>query len=175
MADSSLSTFRPCTFPSCHPAFLQSCNARERSELRRPRAVEHRAGDREVVELDAVAGVAQQQAAARHVAAADEGDRKLQALAEDVAEHRHVLRRRDAAEQDDVAVETDLGGQRARARFKWPAILRVVRVDVTAAKARRRVRDERIGKPAARRSRDDMNPAADDRIRGIGRYGEPRA
>ena len=59
--------------------------------------------DRPVVELDAVPRLAKEQAATAHVASADEVHREPQALAEDVREHVDVLRRRDAAEEHDVA------------------------------------------------------------------------
>ena len=51
---------------------------------------------------------AQQQAAAAHVAAADEVAGKQQAVAEDRHQDVDVLRRGDAAEQDDLALGADL-------------------------------------------------------------------
>jgi hypothetical protein len=96
--------------------------------------VPHRADHRHVVQFDTVAGVAQHQAAARHVTAADEGGRELQPLAEDPGEHVHVLRRRDAAQQHDVAVSADVRQQSARARLQGTAVARVGSIDVAAAK-----------------------------------------
>ena len=102
-------------------------------ELRRPRAVPHRAGDRHVVELDAVGRVPQQQAAAAHVAAADEVDRKHAAASPKICEqHVDVLRRRDAAEQHDVAVRPISRAQRPRALLERAPVRAVVRIDVAA-------------------------------------------
>ena len=90
----------------------------------------------DVGQLFAGARAAQQQAAAAHVAAADEVDRKPQPRAEHLGEDVDVLRRRDAAEQHDVAVGADFLGERARARDERTAIARIVGGDVDAGEAR---------------------------------------
>ena len=85
-----------------------------------------------------------------------------------------VLRRRDAAEQHDVAVGTDLREQRPRARFERPAIARVVEVDVAARECPHGgVRHERVRAPQPGRGRDHVNACADNRVGGIGRLREP--
>ena len=73
----------------CLPAFLPSASLcpRKRRQLGRARAVQRRAGDWHVRELDAVARVAEHQPAAAHVAAADEVDREQQPVAEDRRQH----------------------------------------------------------------------------------------
>jgi hypothetical protein len=59
---------------------------------------------RRVVQLLAITSRAKQQPAAAHVAAADEGRRKAETRPDDSQKRVHVLRRRDAAEQDDAPV-----------------------------------------------------------------------
>ena len=64
--------------------------------------------------------------------------------------------------------------QRPRARLERPAVARVFCIDVAARKrAHGRVRDERVraAQPGVRR--DDVDAAADDRVAGLGRRGEP--
>src|SRR4051794_36904455 len=152
----------------------QSCNTRERSELRRALAVTARAENRHILELGSFARMAQQQPTAAHVATADESDWKSQAGAKDVRENIDVLRRRDAAKQHDVAVRSDLGEQRARARLERPAVRWIVRVDVSSTECLHRcARDERIRTAQAGVGGDDMDPQTDDRIRGLDRLREP--
>ena len=87
---------------------------------------------------------------------------KAQALAEDFGQHVDVFRRRDAAEQHDLAVGTDLLGERARARDaaacgsadRW-------RRCRPPAKARmRRAVTARLDRPKARGRRDHERAAA---------------
>src|SRR5690349_16574766 len=68
----------------------------ERRQLGGARAVQHRAGDWCVIELYPFLNFSQEQAAAAHVAAPDEIDRKHQSRTEDRKEHVDVLRRRNA-------------------------------------------------------------------------------
>ena len=92
-------------------------------------------------------GMPQQQAAAAHVAAADERDGKPQPLAEDRAEHVHIFRRGNAAEQDDVAAPVRSPRRKAeRAALERTPVARVVDVDVLQRKgAHRRARHEVSG------------------------------
>src|SRR5687768_14845991 len=71
-------------------------------ELRRTSSSSHRSGDRDVVELGPLAGAAQEQPAAAHVAAPDEIGGKEEPLAERVEEDVDVLPGGDAPEEDDV-------------------------------------------------------------------------
>src|SRR5262245_39249706 len=68
---------------SCNPAVLQSCHLEGR-KFRGPGTVPHGASNRHILQLVAVGGAPQQQAAAAHVAAADEIDRERQPVAEDL-------------------------------------------------------------------------------------------
>ena len=109
--------------------------------------------DRDVGELLAGAGAAQEQAAAAHVAAADEIDREAEALAEDFREDVDVFRRRDAAEQDDVAVGPDFVREGAGAGEQRAAIAGIVGRDVDAGERAQRAGGDARSRPgAARRS-----------------------
>ena len=101
------------------------------------------AGHRDVIQLDALAGFAQQQASAGHVAAANEINRKPEALAEYPAEDADVLRRRDASEQHHVAGVSDLAEQRHRAALERLPIADVREIDVAV----REFEDGRVGDP----------------------------
>src|SRR5262245_11316655 len=72
----------------------------------RTRPVTDGARDRHVGKLLARPYAAEQQAAAAHVAPADEIDRELQPFTKNVGEDVHVLRRRNAAEKHDLALGT---------------------------------------------------------------------
>src|SRR5262245_59489292 len=136
--------------------------------------MQDRADHGNVFQLDAVARVTQHQAAARHVAPTDERRRKTEPLAEDPGEHVDVFRRRDAAEQHDVAVGPDLRQQRACAHLQRPAIAGIRRVDVAAGKgADRRVGDARVGGAESGIRCDDVHAVADDGIARFRRAREP--
>src|SRR6266705_1639192 len=76
-------------------------------QLWRPLSVSDRAGERNIRQLEFCRDAAEHQSTSAHVAAADEIGREHQALAEDRQEEVHVLSRRDAAEQYDLAVRTN--------------------------------------------------------------------
>ena len=113
--------------------------------------MEHGARDRTVVELDAFRGLAQQQPAAAHVTAADEVGGKLQALAENCEQHVDVLRRGDAAEEDDVAAVAELARQRPRALLERPPVGGVVGMDVGAGELPKGRRASPVSRAAAAR------------------------
>src|SRR5688572_7733335 len=96
--------------PSSAARFLPSERrqyALDRRQPRWPRTMAHGALHRDVWQLLPAADASQQQAAAAHVAPANEIAGKQQAIAEDLQKHVDVLGRRDTAEQDDVALRSD--------------------------------------------------------------------
>ena len=118
----------------------------------------HSPCDRSVRELDALLDPAKEQTAPAHVAAPDELERKLQARAEDVEQDVDIFRRRNAAEQHDVAVVPDLSLQEPRAAFERLAVPVIVGMHVVAPKClQRRPRHERVGIAQAGIGRDDVD------------------
>ena len=96
---------------------------------------------------------AEHQAAAAHVAAADEIGGKQQSLPEDALQHVDVLGRSDAAEEHDRAVRPDVLGDGAGADFERAPVLRVGGVDVDAGEVPERgERHGRVDRSGARRS-----------------------
>src|SRR3954464_380817 len=107
--------------------------------------------------------MAQEEAAAAPVAAAEKRNGEPQAVAENTGEDLDVLRRRDAAEQDNIAFGADFGPQRAGARLERPPGVRALRSDVAPAERPPRVvADEcvRAAQPGIRG--DDVDAVADD-------------
>ena len=135
--------------------------------------MQYRSEDGRVGQFRALAGMAKKQAAAAHVAAADELEWKPEPLAEDSRQHADVLRRRDAAKQDDVAVGPDLIQQSACARLERPSIPDVANVDVASReRPNSRSRHAGIGGAEAGIRRDDVDARPDNRIVGLWRGGE---
>jgi len=118
---------------SCTGSRRRPEHGRERREARRALAVVRGARHRRVRQLDAVAGRAQQEPAAAHVAASDEVGWEDEARTEAVEQHVAVLGGRDAAEQDRGAVLGEALRERARVATQRLVVARVRRVDVDAA------------------------------------------
>ena len=93
-----------------------------------------RAEHRHVFELRSFTRLSQQQTAAAHVTSADEVERKPKAVAEDRDEDVDVLRRGDAAEQDDIAVGAKLPVQHSRAPLERDGEERIPRMHVRFGK-----------------------------------------
>src|SRR5262249_57136101 len=98
-----------------------------------PRA--QRAAQADVRELGAGARAAKQQAAAAHVAAADEIGGEPQALAQHRQQRVDVLAGRDAAEQHHLAALADAPGEPARVAVAWLAVTRIGAPDVDGPEA----------------------------------------
>src|SRR5207245_3546537 len=100
----------------------------------------------DVLQLDAFGCFPQQQAAAAHIASAHEVDGKSQTLAEDSEQDVDVLRRGDAAEQDNVALGPELAGEGAGAPLERAAVPSAGGIDVNAGKRmKRRLGDQHVG------------------------------
>ena len=98
---------------------------------------------------------------------------KQQALAEDLHQDVDVLRRRHAAEQDDVALGADLFGERPGAGDEGLAVLRVVGGDVDRREPAQRLdRDRGLDGAQAGVGRDDQGAAGGQRQVGLGRLRE---
>jgi len=135
--------------------------------------VPHRSGDGHVWQFDIRGGVPQQQPASAHIAAAHKVCRKQQTRAKDLEQRIDILRRRDAAEEHDLAV-ADFTPQRLRALLERSPIRAVLGIDIL----RRKLPDCRSGDPRIRTPqtgirRDHVHTAADDRIVDLWRRGEP--
>ena len=104
-------------------------NARPGIEARRALSVPHRALDRDVGELPAVAGGPQQQPAPAHVAAPDEIRGKEQPRTEDLEQGAAVLVGGDAAEEDDAGLVGRGAGEALEVAHQGPAIGRFRRRD----------------------------------------------
>jgi hypothetical protein len=118
--------------------------------------VARRAGDRDVLELRALSDAAEHEAAAAHVAAADELARELEARAEEGFEDPDVLSGRDAAEQHDLVVGSERRGERARRALERTAVARLVLVDRRAGERAEVARaDDLLGAHESPCGRDD--------------------
>src|SRR5262252_967776 len=73
--------------------------------------VDRLGGHRQILQLEPCAGAAEHEAASAHVATANEGDRKTQAVGENGKEHLGVLAGGDAAEQDRLSIGAKAFGQ----------------------------------------------------------------
>jgi hypothetical protein len=136
--------------------------------------MERRAEHRRVLQFHAVARVPQQQTATAHIAAPDERDRELQAAAEDAGQDIDVLRRGDAAQQDDVALGSDFRKQCVRAGLERTPVPGIVRVDVAfRERLHRGTRHQGVGASQPGVRRDDVDAVADDRVVRLGRPREP--
>src|SRR5438874_1000845 len=102
-------------------------------DARRTPAGEDRAGDGDVGEFASFTRGTQEQAAPAHVTAADEIAREDQPVAKSVEEDIAIFRRRDAAEENGVAVCRQFGRQRLGVATKRPVIARIVGVNVDLA------------------------------------------
>src|SRR5436190_20453117 len=86
----------------------------------------HRTSDRHIRELLARRSAAKEQPTATHIAAADECIWKKETITEDRLQHVNVLRRGDAAEEHDRALDPDVSRERACAPLERTPVLRVV-------------------------------------------------
>jgi len=116
--------------------------------------------ERRVFELFPGRRAAQQQAAAAHVAAPDEGRRKDEALAEDLQQRLDVARAGDAAEEHDARLRSGERRQRfgvAQLRLQEAPLAGLDRDAAVLLQARQGDRLGRIAQPFSRR--DDEGAA----------------
>jgi hypothetical protein len=119
--------------------------------------------ERNVLQLLPLARVAQEQTAPTHVAATDEGRRKVKAIAEYLKEGVDVLPRGDAPEQDDIVRVTHELYEALRIPDEGLPIPRVEGADVdTREGAKRSQRDRLVGRQQSAVRCDHQHP------RGIG-------
>ena len=153
----------PGRFPGRRPAHLRRANRGGRG------AAPRRAADRDVVELGARGGRAQQEAAPAHVAASDEGRGERQARSERAEQRIDVLAGGHAPEQDHLVGGRERSGEPSRVAQERRLVARLARADVglgEALQAREVHRLVREAQPIARRDDEDAGQAG--RRRGEG-------
>src|SRR5438552_2022499 len=111
------------------------CDTGDGQETGRASAAPRGPAQREIVQLDARPGVAQQQAAAAHVAPAHELRGKAQALAERLQQGLDVFRGGDAAQQHHLAVGPDRLGEALRMAKERATKAGVIGADVDTREA----------------------------------------
>jgi hypothetical protein len=129
-----------------------------RLELRRALSFSHGAGYGDVIQLGAIDGATEEQASAAHVAAPDEIGRETEALTEVFEEDVDVFRGGDTAEKNDLRIRRQFFGKLLNVPFEWPAITRIVFVNIDFAElAEVGETDRRSCRDKAARRRDDEN------------------
>jgi hypothetical protein len=101
-----------------------------RLELRRALSFSHGACDGDVRELRPIDGAAEKQSAPAHIAAADEIGGEAKAFSEVIEEDIDIFRRRDAAEENDLAVCPQSFGEVFYVTFERYAVTGIRLVDV---------------------------------------------
>ena len=127
-----------------------------RLELRWALSFSHGASDRDVAELAAVDGAAEEQSAAAHVAAPDEIGGETETLPKMLEQNIDVFRRSDAAEKNDLGGVRQFFREQLDVALQRGAITRIVFVNIDFGEF------AQIGQADGLRGRDEPARRRDD-------------